>query len=156
MIMLIDIFFLGSMITAIIKGLRNGLIIAVFTIVGWILGLIVAMKFSSVVAEYFKGTINVSEKWLSVISFMAVFILVMIVVRIGASLLEKTVELTMMGWLNRLGGVFFYVLLYAFIFSVMIYFAEKVNLLSEETISSSRVYSWIKPLVHITRLSFLH
>jgi membrane protein required for colicin V production len=87
---------------------------------------------------------------------MAVFILVMIVVRIGASLLEKTVELTMMGWLNRLGGVFFYVLLYAFIFSVMIYFAEKVNLLSEETISSSRVYSWIKPLVHITRLSFLH
>jgi membrane protein required for colicin V production len=154
--MLIDILFLGSIITAIIKGLRNGLIIAVFTIVGWILGLIVAMKFSSVVAEYFKATINVSEKWLSVISFIAVFIMVMILVRIGASMLEKTVELTMMGWLNRLGGVFFYVLLYAFIFSVMIYFAEKVNLLSEETISSSRVYPWIKPLVHITRLSFLH
>jgi membrane protein required for colicin V production len=80
----------------------------------------------------------------------------MILVRLGAKLIEKAVELTMLGWANRLGGIFFYVLLYAFIFSVVIFFAEKVQLLSDKTISSSSVYPWIKPLAHITQLSLLH
>jgi membrane protein required for colicin V production len=152
--MAIDILFLVAMVLAVLKGLRNGLIIALFSLIGWVLGLFAAIKFSGVAAGYLKG--YVSPRWLSIISFVIVFVLVLLLVRLGAGLIEKVVELTLLGWANKLGGVFFYVFLYAFIISVVIVFAEKVQVLNEETISSSRVYPWIKPLAHFTQLSLLH
>jgi membrane protein required for colicin V production len=144
------------MILAVYKGARNGLIIAVFSIIGWILGLVAALKFSGAAADYLKGSLNLSHRALSIIGFIAVFMIVMIIVRLGAKLIEKTAELVLLGWLNRLGGIIFYVLLYAFIFSVVIGFAEKMKLITQETIASSRVYPRIKPLARITQLSFIH
>lgn len=154
--MLIDIIFISMMVLAIFKGLKNGLIVAIFSIVGWILGLLAAFRFSDLAAEYLKDNVDVSPRILSIISFILVFGIVMLLVSLGAKLIEKMVDLTLMGWLNRLGGIFFYVLLYTLIFSVMIFFAERVRLLNEETISSSKVYEWVKPLAQIMQKPFLH
>lgn len=154
--MVIDLLFLGMMMLAVFNGFRNGLIVALFSIIGWIVGLYAAFKFSYLAAEYLDSIIDVSPRMLSVISFIAVFGVVMLLVSLGAKIIEKTVELTMLGWLNRLGGIFFYVLLYTLIFSVLIFFAGKTKLLDEETISSSKVYEWVKPLAQIIQQPFLH
>ena|SRR5688500_10238972 len=154
--MLIDTFFLGMTFIAVFKGIKNGLIVAIFSIVGWILGIIAAFKFSDVAADYLKGSLNMSPRTLYILSFILVFILVMLLVNLGAKLVEKTVELAFMGWINRLGGIFFYVLLYTLIFSVMIYFAERVKLISDETIAASRVYPWVKPVAQIIQRPFLY
>jgi len=154
--MFIDLLFLGMMMLAIFKGLRNGLIIAIFSIVGWIVGLIAAFKFSDVAAGYLHGVLNLSARTLHIVSFLLVFFLVMLLVNLGAKLIEKTVELALLGWVNRIGGIVFYVLLYTLIFSVMIYFAERVKLISEETIASSKVYPWIQPIALIIQRPFLH
>ena len=144
---MLDIVFIGMMITAVIKGLRNGLIVAVFSIIGWILGLYAALKFSDALAELLKDSINISERWLSIIAFILIFSAVTLIIGLGARIVEKTFEFALMGWLNRIGGIFFYVLLYTLIFSVIVYFADKVKLLSEETISSSKVYPFIEPII---------
>lgn len=144
--MLIDIVFLIMMVFAIFKGLRNGLVIAVFSIVGWIIGLFAAIKFSDVAAAYLDAALNISPRLISIIAFIAVFSLVMLLVNIGAKLVSKTVELALLGWLNKLGGIFFYVLLYSLIFIVIIYFAVRVDLLSMEATSSSRVYQSLEPV----------
>jgi membrane protein required for colicin V production len=154
--MVIDLLFLGMMAIAVFKGLRNGLIVAIFSIVGWILGLIAAFKFSDVAARYLEGTLNLSTRTLHIVSFVLVFLLVMLLINLGAKLIEKTFQLALLGWANRLGGIFFYVLLYTLIFSVMIYFAGRVKLISEETIASSRVYPWIEPIAQIIQQPFLH
>jgi membrane protein required for colicin V production len=154
--MLIDLLFLGMMAVAVFKGIRNGLIVAIFSIVGWILGIYAAFRFADVAAAYLKGFLEISPKTLYILSFIIVFLIVILLVHIGAKLIEKTVELAFMGWVNRIGGVFFYVLLYTLIFSVMIFFAEKFKLVSDETIASSRVYPWVKPLALIIQRPFLH
>jgi membrane protein required for colicin V production len=154
--MVIDLVFLGMMIVAVFNGVKNGLIVALFSIVAWVLGLIAAFKFSDVAAAYIDDLIHVSPRILSIISFMVVFMLVVLLVNLGAKLIEKTVQLTMLGWFNRIGGIFFYVLLYTLIFSVIVYFAEKTKLVNEETISSSKVYGWVKPIAEIIQQPFLH
>lgn len=154
--MLIDTLFLGMMAIAVFKGIRNGLIVALFSIVGWILGIIAAFKFSDVAAGYLKGSLNMSSRTLYILSFILVFLIVMLLVNLGAKLVEKTVELAFMGWINKLGGIFFYVLLYTLIFSVMIYFAERVKLISDESIAASRVYPWVKPVAQIIQRPFIH
>jgi len=154
--MLIDILFLGMMAIAVFKGITNGLIVAIFSIIGWILGIFAAFKFADVAAGYLKGSLDMSPKTLYILSFVIVFLVVMLLVHLGAKVIEKTVELAFMGWVNKLGGIFFYVLLYTLIFSVMIFFAEKVKLISNETIAASRVYPWVKPIALIIQRPFLH
>jgi membrane protein required for colicin V production len=154
--MLIDLLFLGMMAVAVFKGIRNGLIVAIFSIVGWILGIYAAFRFADVAAGYLKGTLDMSPKTLYILSFVIVFLVVMLLVHFSAKLVEKTVELAFMGWLNRIGGIFFYVLLYTLIFSVMIFFADKFKLLGDETIAASRVYPWVKPLAQIIQKPFFY
>jgi membrane protein required for colicin V production len=154
--MFIDLLFLAMMGLAVFKGLRNGLIVAIFSIVGWILGLIAAFKFSDVAAGYLQGTLNLSTRTLHIVSFILVFLLVMLLVNLGAKLVEKTVELALLGWVNRIGGIFFYVLLYTLIFSVIIYFAVRVKLISNETLATSKVYPWVEPIADIIQQPFLH
>lgn len=143
--MLIDIVFFILMVLAVIKGYQKGLIIAVFSIIAFIIGIAAAMKLSTIAASYIGEAVKVSDRWLPVISFIVVFILVVILVRLGAKLIEKTFEAVQLGWLNRLGGIILYAVLYTIIVSIIIFYAEKVNILNQETIESSVTYSFIQP-----------
>ena len=71
--MLIDLVFAVLVFFACIKGLRKGLIIALFSVVAFIVGLAAALKLSAVVANKLSENLEVSGKWLPVISFTVVF-----------------------------------------------------------------------------------
>jgi membrane protein required for colicin V production len=144
--MLIDILVLIFLVAAVIKGLRRGLIVAIFSIFAFIAGIAAAMKLSVVVAGYLKDSVNVSAKWLPFISFALVFIGVLLLVRWAAALLEQTVEAAMLGWANKIAGVVLYIILYMFTLSVLLFFVQQVKLISEETLARSVTWKWIQPL----------
>ena len=142
---MIDIIFAILMIIAIIKGFRRGFIVAVFSIIGFIIGLAAALKFSALVAVYLQKNIAVAGKWFPFISFALVFIVVVILVNWGGKLVEKTFEMAFLGLINRLSGALVYILLYSIIFSVFLFYAEKINLFNKESIQQSITYSFLKP-----------
>ena len=72
--MIIDIIVAVILILAIIKGYRQGLIVAFFSLIAFIVGLAAALKLSVVVAGYIGKAVNVSDKWLPIISFAVVFL----------------------------------------------------------------------------------
>ena len=143
--MLIDIIFAVIMVIAILKGFQKGLIVAVFSIIAFIIGIAAALKLSTLVAGWLKDSTTLSAKWLPFISFALVFIGVVLLVRIGARLIEKTFQAVMLGWANRLGGIVFYAALYLIIFSVFLFYAEEVQLLQPSTIESSQTYAFVRP-----------
>lgn len=143
--MLIDLFFALLLVIAIIKGYQKGLIVAVFSVVAFIAGLAAALKLSAVTAVYLKDSISISARWLPFVAFILVFLLVVILVRLGGKLIEKTFQVVMLGWLNRIGGIVLYVLLYSIIFSIFIFYAEKLQLLRPAAIQASLSYHFIKP-----------
>ena len=114
--MIIDLILGVIILIAIFKGYQRGLIIGLFSLVSVIIGLAAAMKLSTVVAGYIGEAVNVSDEWLPVISFAIVFIVVVLLIRLGANAIERTVEVVMLGWLNKLGGIIFYVAIYTFLF----------------------------------------
>jgi membrane protein required for colicin V production len=143
--MTIDVIFSILMVIAVIKGYQKGLIVAVFSLLAFIIGLAAAMKLSAVVAGYIGKAVNVSDKWLPVVSFILVFILVAIAVRWAAALLQKAVEMVLLGWVNRIGGIIVYAILYITIFSVVLFYALQLNFLKPETISGSNTWGFIQP-----------
>ena len=71
--MLIDLIYAVLLVFAIFKGIRRGFIIAIFSVLAFIIGLAAAMKLSTVVAHQLEGSTNISSKWLPFISFLIVF-----------------------------------------------------------------------------------
>ena len=143
--MFLDLFLIVILILAIIKGYQRGLIVGIFSFVAVIIGLAAAMKLSTVVAGYIGNAIKVSDHWLPVISFLVVFIVVVLLVRLGANMIQKTVEISMLGWVNRLGGILLYVAIYVIVYSVAFFYAEQLKLVQQDTIQKSVTYSYIQP-----------
>jgi membrane protein required for colicin V production len=71
---------------------------------------------------------------------------VALLVRLGAKALEGVLQIAMLGWLNRLGGILFYGLLYFFIFSIILFYAQKLEFFKPETLQASATYPLIGPL----------
>lgn len=143
--MIIDIVFAALMVLALIKGYSKGFIVAVFSIIALIVGLAAAIKLSATVASYLNDSVNLSAKWLPVISFILVFLIAIFLVRLGAAAIEKAMELAMLGWLNRIAGIFLYAVLYILILSVLIFYLQKTHLLSDHTIAESKTYAFLEP-----------
>jgi membrane protein required for colicin V production len=143
--MLIDLVFAVLMVIAVVKGYRKGLIIAVFSIIAFVIGLAAALKLSTAVAEYLKDSVSISSKWLPFIAFAIVFFTVVILVRLGARLIEKAFQLVLLGWLNRIGGIIVYVVLYIIIFSIFLFYAERLHLVQPSAIQSSQTYNFVQP-----------
>ena len=142
---MIDIIYATLMILAIFKGYSKGLIIALFSFVGFVIGIAAALKLSVFVASRLKDSINVSNKILPFISFAVVFLATILLIHFGAKLIEKLLESVALGWANKLGGVLLYAILYTFIFSVFLFYADKVHLISQSASQSSLTYSFIEP-----------
>ena len=144
--MLIDIIVFILFAWAIFKGLRKGFIVGIFSFLSFIIGLAAAIKLSTVVAGYINENLQVSQRWLPVLAFIVVFILVSLLVHFGAKALEGVVRIAMLGWLNKLGGVILFALLYLFIFSILIFYAEQLHLIKKDTTAASVTYPYLKPL----------
>lgn len=143
--MVIDIAFLIVMLIAVYKGFSQGLIVAVFSFLAFIIGLAAALKLSVVVAHYLESSEYTGAKWIPVLSFILVFVVVSLLVNIIARVLKKTFQIAMLGGLDRMGGIIFYIIIYTIIFSVFLFFAEKTEALSPSTIAASGLYDYISP-----------
>ncbi len=143
---IIDIIVFALIFIGVIKGMRNGLVLGIFSVLAFIVGLAAAIKLSAVVAEQLEASTNLSQRWLPVLAFALVFVLVVFLVRLGAKLIEGALKMAMLGWLNKLGGIILYVLLYLLIFSVLLFYAEQLNLIKPATAEVSLTYPIIYPM----------
>lgn len=142
---LIDIVTFLVLVWAVFKGMKNGLLMAVFSFAGLLLGVLAALKFSAVVALWLEGTVNVSARWLPFLAFLLVFIGVILLVNTVGKMLESTAEWASLGWINKGAGIVFYSVIFLLTWSVFLFYLDKLSLLSDNAIESSVTYPIIAP-----------
>jgi membrane protein required for colicin V production len=133
------------MVLAIIKGFSRGLIVAVFSLVAFFIGLIAAMRLSASVATWMQDRSGVQTSWMPFIAFVLVMAVVMLLIRLGAKMIEKLAGLAMLGWLNKIGGIVFYAVMYIMFFSIVLFFAKGMGVITDETIAESKTYAFVAP-----------
>ena len=143
--MIIDIIFVILLALALWKGYSRGFIIAIFSFLAIFIGLAAAIKFSVVVSGWLHNNTNIGTRWLPFISFLGVIIIVIILVRWVASLLQAGMELAMLGWLNKLAGIVLYIVLYTVVYSIILFYAKEMWIIKPEIIRTSVVYNVIEP-----------
>jgi len=75
-----------------------------------------------------------------------VFVAVIVLVRLVASFIEKTLEWGMLGWANKLGGIFFFAALYLVMGSVILYYLAKLGVVGKQAIDHSKAYPILEPI----------
>jgi membrane protein required for colicin V production len=116
----LDVFLALPLLWGAFRGFTKGFVVSVATLVALILGIYAAIHFSSFFEEYFIKWFHPDPKYLKILSFALTFILVILIVRLIGWSLDKLIKTIALGFVNRLLGVLFNVLKWAFILSVLI------------------------------------
>lgn len=133
------------MVIAVYKGYVKGLIVGIFSFIAYFIGLAAALKLSVYVADYI-GRQKEPSIWLPLLSFIIVFLVVVVIVNLAGRALRTLVKATTLGWADRLGGIVFFIIIYIFIFSILIFYASEIKWISESEKESSKVYPYIAPV----------
>ncbi len=144
--MLIDIIVIILLVYGGIKGFQKGLIVAIFSILAFIIGIAAAIKLSAVVAGQLGRSVKIPEQWLPVISFSLVFFVVVLLVKLGASAIQRVINMAFLGSVNRIGGMILYAALFIFIFSVILFYADQVTIIKPATKEASVTWKYVHPL----------
>ncbi len=144
--MLIDIVFLLLMLWAVFKGIRKGLILSLFSLLAYVIGLAAAVKFSAVVANRLASAHVVEGKWLPFASFILVFLVVTLIVTLAGRFVQAFADTLQLGGLNTLAGILLYALLFGIVFSLILFYAVQLAFIDTSTTKQSIVYPYVVSL----------
>lgn len=137
------------------KGLSNGLLIEVASIIALIAGIYGAIHFSYIAGNYLSERMDWDEKFINIAALILTFILIVLAVHILGKILTRIIDFAMLGILNKLAGAIFGIFKVAVILGALLVFMERLNtnfnFPSEELKTESILYT---PLVDIGAFIF--
>jgi len=101
----LDIILLIALVVPTFIGLRQGLIKAVLSLVGLIVGVILAGAFYQQVAKIF-GFID-NPDIANIVAYVLILVVVLVIAAVAAKLLKAFIKIVMLGWVNSAGGAVF-------------------------------------------------
>ena len=143
-----DIIVAALLAFSLYKGIKNGLFVEVASFISLLLGIYLAIKFSSLMKEIIMKHVSWNPNTIQITAFILTFILVVIVVYLLAKFLTGIADFAQLGWLNKLGGGLFRILKTVLILSVVFTLFEKINFnetfAKKETLDKSIFYNPVK------------
>ncbi|MCK4406508.1 MAG: CvpA family protein [Bacteroidales bacterium] len=146
----LDIILILPVIWFAYKGFTKGFIIELTLLVALVLGVFIAINFSYFAADFLTDNTKIAHKYISIIAFVITFIAIVIAAFAVGKLLEKVINLILLGFINKIAGCLFGILKAAFILSVIIFiinsFDSKQAVITKKIRENSILY---KPIASI-------
>jgi membrane protein required for colicin V production len=123
----LDAFIAAPLIYGAWKGWKRGLIFEVSMIIGLIIALYLAFKFSGLVTGFLSAHINGLSGAAPYISFTLIVAVIILSFVLLARLLEGILELTALSLFNNIGGALFGLLKFGLILSVIFWLIHSIE-----------------------------
>lgn len=144
--MVLDIIAISLILLFFIRGYIKGIIVAAFSLLGILLGIICALKLSHTLAAWLLQKGIITSGWGQLISYVLLFIGVILIVHTIAKAIESLLKAMLLGVVNKLLGGFLYAFMAAVIWSSFLWIGNQMHLITPETIAASKTYSILSPL----------
>lgn len=129
---------------ALYKGFKEGLVLALISLVSLIVGIFLSLKFSFLFKDWILEKTQWSANVVTICAFVFTFLLVLIAIQLLGKALTKLIKTVALGGLNRLAGAVFLGLKMILIISVVLNLFQKINynhyIATEETLNKSIFY----------------
>jgi membrane protein required for colicin V production len=152
--MVLDIIFIAIFCWAGYKGYTRGFILQAAMLAALILGIYGAIKFSGFTADFITRQFNINGEYLPIIAFAVTFIGIVVGIHFLARITEKLLQAISLNFINRLLGILFNTVKYAFIISAILVVINGINrrthFLPEYKLNESKLYlplSMLAPLL---------
>jgi membrane protein required for colicin V production len=140
----LDIVLCSLLVYGLFQGVRNGFFIELASLISLLLGIYLAIKFSSFSKELLAGYVHWNPKTIQIVAFVITFLLVVISISVMAKILTSVADFAQLGVVNKLGGGFFRLLKTILIISIFLNLFEKINFdntfAKKETLDKSIFY----------------
>lgn len=101
---LLDFLLLIPIVWLCIRGFGKGLIIELATLAGLALGILAAYYFVDDLQGLIKQYFSFNETGTRIVAYIIIFLFVMLIMFIIGKLVEKSIDLVALGWLNKVLG----------------------------------------------------
>jgi membrane protein required for colicin V production len=123
----IDVVLGCFLLYGLVRGFWNGFFIEIASLLSLILGIYLALKFSSFSQEVISLHVSWSPKTIQITAFALTFIAVIVGLSVLAKLMTTVAKFAGMGLINKFAGAFFGVLKTVLLISVTLHFFHKIN-----------------------------
>lgn len=144
--MALDVTGLIILVLFFIRGYTRGLVVAAFSVLAILLGIVCALKLSQAFATWLLAHNYVTSGWAPLLSYLILFTGVVLLVRLAAKLIQKALEGMMLGTVNKLAGGLLYTFMGAVLWSTLLWIGGHMGIISAETIAQSKTYSILAAL----------
>ena len=140
----IDIILGCLLLYGLVRGFWNGFFIEITSLFSLLLGIFIAIKFSSFAQSLLSSHVSWSPKTIQITAFALTFIAVVIGLSILAKFLTTISKFAGLGIFNKIAGAFFGLLKTILLISVALHFFQKMNskasFVSKEQLVKSILY----------------
>lgn len=141
----IDFIYLVLLAWFMMKGYRKGFVFACLSFVAVIVAMLGALKFSHKLSAHFFNEQSSLSPWIPMLSYIIVFVAIVFIINMIARTIDKGLKTVKLGWANRIAGAALYGLIVTFVWSSVLWLADKVSLIRPETKMQSKTYSIVEP-----------
>ena len=141
---IIDIILGCFLLYGIVRGFWNGFFIEMASLLSLVIGIFVALKFSSFAESFLSAQVAWTPRKIQIVAFALTFVAVVIGISLLAKFLTTISKFTGLSIFNKLVGAFFGLLKTILLISVSLHFFHKINskanFVSKEQLINSILY----------------
>jgi len=145
----LDIIIAVPLLYGLIKGFSNGLVKEITGLLGLIIGVYVAINFSSYLYPRFTEFLGGYEQFVPIISFVTLLFVSILVIRLLGYFLDKLTKALALGVISRILGAIFGFFKIAVIFSFLLFIVTEYGLINTQTQKESVL---LKPLQDVAAI----
>ncbi|MFN0216000.1 MAG: CvpA family protein [Saprospiraceae bacterium] len=142
----IDIGFIAFFAYGFWQGYARGIISTVLNLVMYSFGFVLAFKLAPTTTSVLKGMFHSDNPTMFLGGFFVNLLIIMLFVRTIAKGMEGAVRMAYLGIINQVAGGIAMGGFLVLVYSVLVWFATKVQFINEATIRDSKTYTFLQPL----------
>ncbi len=142
----IDLIFIIAFGLGFRHGYTQGIISTVFNVLAYVFGVILAFKVTPMTTEVLERLFNTQNPTVFIAAFLVNISLIMFMLRATASAFEKGLQAVYLGFINRVLGGALMAMLAVLIYSILLWFAVRVQFINEATLRESRTYPLLEKM----------
>lgn len=149
---LLDIILIVLLIIGGYRGYKKGLLLEIIAIIALILAIIGGFKLMQWGMQILTEQFHLTGKLIPVLSFILIFVAIILLVNIIGHMLRKVVHLTLLGGLDSIAGSIIGILKWAFGLSILLWFFSAIGFaipshISENTFVYPQIFNFAPKIV---------
>lgn len=143
----LDILILLICVGALIRGFFTGFIMQLATLAGIVLGAIFSGKMAEIISPYIERWIDASQQVITATSYLASFIIILIVVTLIGRLVNSLAKAILLDTANKLAGAVFcmgkWILIVSILLNLVVMFDSEKVIIREKVRNESYSYPFL-------------